>query len=208
MTAIVHPTVATLAPLTIATFCLSMVSSELLASQAVINWAKTAIPWGLLPLLPALAVAGGSAFALGRGRRGACEKRRRNAGGLLRRMASCSSSRLRCSSRRRRNLADSMPRSICSRLWNSLPGQRISFFPGEICATVVDCKADFACRPGCFALTRAATSPSRTGENERLRQAKSLQYHGIHPIDCLGSSSPPDKRVERWRCPSRESERS
>lgn len=71
MIRIVHPAAGTLALLTIATFWLSTVSSELLASQAVMTWVKTAIPWGFLLLVPALAVTGGSGFALGKGRRAA-----------------------------------------------------------------------------------------------------------------------------------------
>jgi len=40
-----------------------------LASQAVIVTVKTAIPWGFVLLIPALAAAGGSGFALAKGRR-------------------------------------------------------------------------------------------------------------------------------------------
>lgn len=71
MTKIVHPIAGTLAILTIATFWLSTVLSELLGSQAVVTSVKTAIPWGFLLLIPALAAAGGSGFALARERRGA-----------------------------------------------------------------------------------------------------------------------------------------
>jgi hypothetical protein len=71
MTKILHPLAGALAMLTIATFWLSTVFSELFGSQAVITSVKTAIPWGLLLLVPALAAAGGSGFALARERRGA-----------------------------------------------------------------------------------------------------------------------------------------
>ena len=69
MTKIVHPVAGILALLTIATFWFSTAISELFASQAVITSVKTAIPWGFLLLIPALAAAGGSGFALAKGRR-------------------------------------------------------------------------------------------------------------------------------------------
>lgn len=71
MLKIVHPVAGTLALLTIATFWLSTVISESFASQAVVTSVKTAIPWGLVLLVPALATAGGSGFALAKGRRSA-----------------------------------------------------------------------------------------------------------------------------------------
>jgi len=71
MTKIVHPLAGALAILTIATFWLSTVFSELFGSQAVVTSVKTTIPWGFLLLVPALAAAGGSGFALARERRGA-----------------------------------------------------------------------------------------------------------------------------------------
>src|SRR5262249_3298439 len=43
--------------------------SELFASEAMVIAVKTAIPWGFLLLIPALAAAGGSGFALAKGRR-------------------------------------------------------------------------------------------------------------------------------------------
>ena len=69
MTRIVHPLAGAIALLTIATFWLSTVASELFASHAVVISVKTAIPWGFLLLVPALAAAGGSGFALAAGRR-------------------------------------------------------------------------------------------------------------------------------------------
>ena len=68
MTKIVHPLAGALATLTIATFWLSTVFSELFGSQTLITSVKTAIPWGFLLLVPALAAAGGSGFALARAR--------------------------------------------------------------------------------------------------------------------------------------------
>jgi hypothetical protein len=69
MTKIIHPVAGMLALLTIATFWLSTALSELFASQATVTMVKTAIPWGFLLLVPALMAAGGSGFALAKGRR-------------------------------------------------------------------------------------------------------------------------------------------
>jgi hypothetical protein len=71
MTKIIHPLAGVLALLSIATFWLSKAFSELLGSQALVISVKTAIPWGFLVLVPALVAAGGSGFALGKGRRAA-----------------------------------------------------------------------------------------------------------------------------------------
>ena len=70
MTKIVHPFAGALAMLTIATFWLSTVFSEVFGSHAAVTSVKTAIPWGFLLLVPALAAAGGSGFALARERQG------------------------------------------------------------------------------------------------------------------------------------------
>lgn len=69
MTKIIHPVAGTVALLTIATFWLSTVISELFGPEATVIAVKTAIPWGFLLLIPALAAAGGSGFALAKGRR-------------------------------------------------------------------------------------------------------------------------------------------
>jgi hypothetical protein len=69
MIKIIHPVAGVLAILTIATFWLSTALSELFASHAIVTMVKTAIPWGFLLLIPALAGAGGSGFALAKGRR-------------------------------------------------------------------------------------------------------------------------------------------
>lgn len=69
MTKIPHPIAGAVALLTITTFWLSTVLSEIFASEAAVTAVKTAIPWGFLLLIPALAAAGGSGFALAKGRR-------------------------------------------------------------------------------------------------------------------------------------------
>ncbi len=69
MLKIIHPAAGTVALLTIATFWLSTAFSELFAPQEVVIAVKTAIPWGFLLLIPALAAAGGSGFVLAKGRR-------------------------------------------------------------------------------------------------------------------------------------------
>jgi hypothetical protein len=71
MTRIVHPLAGAIAIFTIATFWLSTTFTELFGSSAAVTSVKTAIPWGFLLLVPALAVAGGSGFALARSRRAA-----------------------------------------------------------------------------------------------------------------------------------------
>jgi hypothetical protein len=69
MLKIIHPAAGALAFLTIGTFWLSTALSELFASEATVTAVKTAIPWGFLLLIPALAATGGSGFALTKGRR-------------------------------------------------------------------------------------------------------------------------------------------
>lgn len=64
----IHPIAGAVALLTIATFWLSTVLSELFGSTATIIAVKTAIPWGFLLLIPAMAAAGGSGFKLTSGR--------------------------------------------------------------------------------------------------------------------------------------------
>ena len=53
MTKIIHPVAGAITLLTIATFWLSTVLSELFGSEALIVSVKTAIPWGFLLLIPA-----------------------------------------------------------------------------------------------------------------------------------------------------------
>ena len=69
MTKAIHPIAGAVALLTIATFWLSTVISELFAPDTTVVAVKTAIPWGFIVLIPALAAAGGSGFALAKGRR-------------------------------------------------------------------------------------------------------------------------------------------
>lgn len=68
MARLIHPVAGALAMLTIAAFWLSTAFTELFASRAIVTSVKTAIPWGFLVLIPALLAAGGSGFALARGR--------------------------------------------------------------------------------------------------------------------------------------------
>ncbi len=70
MTKIIHPVAGAIVLLTISTFWLSTVLSELFGAEAVVVAVKSAIPWGFLLLVPALAATGGSGFALAKGRRG------------------------------------------------------------------------------------------------------------------------------------------
>lgn len=69
MPRIIHPLAGLIAILTIATFWLSTVISELFASEAMVIAVKTAIPWGFILLVPALAATGGSGFFLSKGQR-------------------------------------------------------------------------------------------------------------------------------------------
>jgi len=69
MTKYIHPVAGGLAILTIATFWFSTALSELFGFPVTITAVKTAIPWGFLVLIPALAAAGGTGFALSKERR-------------------------------------------------------------------------------------------------------------------------------------------
>ena len=69
MKKLIHPIAGTVAILTIATFWLSTAASELSGSRGAIATVKTAIPWGFLLLMPALAATGGTGFSLSNGRR-------------------------------------------------------------------------------------------------------------------------------------------
>ena len=70
MTRMIHPLAGTLALLTISTFWLSTAASELFGTTEAVIMVKTAIPWGFLLLIPALAATGGSGAALAAGRKG------------------------------------------------------------------------------------------------------------------------------------------
>lgn len=69
MIKLVHPIAGMVAILTIATFWLSTIISELSGSHAAIVAVKTGLPWGLLMLVPSLAAVGGSGFAWSKGQR-------------------------------------------------------------------------------------------------------------------------------------------
>lgn len=69
MLRIVHPIAGLVAILTIATFWIATAFSEVFAAEGTVVAVKTAIPWGVLLLVPALAAAGGSGFVLSRGQR-------------------------------------------------------------------------------------------------------------------------------------------
>lgn len=66
---LLHPVAGGLALFAIVTFWLSTALSELFGSATSIIAVKTAIPWGFLLLVPALAAAGGSGFSLAGSRR-------------------------------------------------------------------------------------------------------------------------------------------
>lgn len=67
---IVHPVAGTLALLTIATFWFSTALSELFGSHETVTFVKSAIPWGFLVLVPALAAVGLTGMRLGAKMRG------------------------------------------------------------------------------------------------------------------------------------------
>lgn len=68
MTKLIHPIAGAIALLTIVIFWLSTAVSELFGSEADIITVKTALPWGFLILVPAMAAVGGTGFALAKGR--------------------------------------------------------------------------------------------------------------------------------------------
>lgn len=65
----IHPIAGAVALFTIAVFWTSTVFSELFGSKELIMTVKSTIPWGFLILIPAIAAAGGSGFALSKGGR-------------------------------------------------------------------------------------------------------------------------------------------
>lgn len=65
----IHPVAGAVAILTIATFWLSTSLSKSFGSTATIVAVKRTIPWGFLLLVPALAAAGGSGFAMTKARK-------------------------------------------------------------------------------------------------------------------------------------------
>lgn len=69
MPRLIHPLAGVVALLTIATFWLSTIISELFLARDVVIAVKTTIPWGFLLLVPALAATGGSGVFLSQGQR-------------------------------------------------------------------------------------------------------------------------------------------
>ena len=63
---LVHPLAGAVALLTVATFWISTVAVEVLGTPADIARLKDAILWGMLVLVPAMAIAGASGMRLGR----------------------------------------------------------------------------------------------------------------------------------------------
>ncbi|MBT9289330.1 hypothetical protein [Prosthecodimorpha staleyi] len=64
-----HPVAGAIAILMIATFWLSTTLSELFGAPATVVAVKSAVPWGLLVLVPALALTAGTGFKRAGGRR-------------------------------------------------------------------------------------------------------------------------------------------
>jgi ferredoxin-NADP reductase len=65
----IHPIAGAVAFFTIAVFWTSTAFSELFGSKEMIAAVKSAIPWGFLVLIPAIAASGGTGFALAKGGR-------------------------------------------------------------------------------------------------------------------------------------------
>lgn len=70
MTKRIHPIAGAVALVMILSFWVSTVVAELFGSAAAVTAVKTAIPWGFLLLVPAMAVVGATGFARSKGRRG------------------------------------------------------------------------------------------------------------------------------------------
>lgn len=83
MRARLHPLAGGLSLLTIAVFWLSTIAVELLGSPSQITWVKTAIPWGLLWLIPLLIGANLSGLRLSRAMRGPVVARKKRRAPIL-----------------------------------------------------------------------------------------------------------------------------
>ncbi|SMP19983.1 hypothetical protein [Shimia sagamensis] len=70
MLSTVHKAAAALATVTIATFWISTLISEVFLDHAAITAVKTTIPYGFFILIPAMAVAGATGFKLAKARKG------------------------------------------------------------------------------------------------------------------------------------------
>jgi hypothetical protein len=79
----IHPVAGTLALLTVLTFWMATVLAEAFGETSAVIAVKTAIPWGFLILIPALAATGGSGFALARTHSGALVARKRRRMALI-----------------------------------------------------------------------------------------------------------------------------
>lgn len=73
----IHPFAGALALLTILTFWMATILAEAFGDTATVVAVKTAIPWGFLLLIPALAATGGSGLALARHHVGPLIERKR-----------------------------------------------------------------------------------------------------------------------------------
>ena len=62
MTRYLHPVAGLIAFLTVVVFAASTVTVELFGSKPAVIWVKTAIPWGILILIPALIATNASGF--------------------------------------------------------------------------------------------------------------------------------------------------
>lgn len=67
MKRILHVAAGSIALMTISTFWVSTVLSELLATHETIATVKTAVLWGMLILIPAMAIAGATGSIMGKG---------------------------------------------------------------------------------------------------------------------------------------------
>lgn len=70
MAKFIHPVAGAIALLTILSFWLSTLLSELFAGPATVTTVKTLVPWGFFILIPALMAVGGTGFRLGKRMRG------------------------------------------------------------------------------------------------------------------------------------------
>ncbi|MEM8551006.1 MAG: hypothetical protein AAGF45_01390 [Pseudomonadota bacterium] len=70
MIKIIHPIAGCIAFVVIALFWVSSLGAELFGTDAQIVAIKTAIPWGMIILVPAMIAVAGSGFTRARGRRG------------------------------------------------------------------------------------------------------------------------------------------
>lgn len=77
MIPVLHKAAGLLATLTIACFWLATALSEAFLDRAAVVWVKSAVPWGFLVLIPAIALAGATGIRLAAGRDGGAVGRKR-----------------------------------------------------------------------------------------------------------------------------------